>query len=214
MKKIIKLADDIKNFISAKRSAAEYNKYVIDIFRETLNSDMFDPVWPFLNHVEKETDFFTAPASTRYHGNEEFGLVRHSLLVTANGISLAPIMLTGDIDMYYLIISCLFHDLCKTNMYEVKMRNAKNEETGNWEKVPFFKVKDDYLSYGHGIESMLRLNKYIPMPEQWNQAVRWHMGAYDLSQMDKMALDNSMSTYREVLFLQTADMLAGLVDDI
>jgi hypothetical protein len=99
-------------------------------------------------------------------------------------------------------------------MYETKTRNSKNEVTGIWEKVPYYKVKDDYLSYGHGIESMLRLNKFITMPEPWNQAIRWHMGAYDMSQTDKFSLEKSLSAYREVLFLQTADMLAGLVDEI
>jgi hypothetical protein len=99
-------------------------------------------------------------------------------------------------------------------MYETKMRNSKNEETGVWEKVPFYKVKEDYLSCGHGIESMLRLNKFILMPDAWNHAIRWHMGAYDMSQLDKLALDKSLSTYREVLFLQTADMMAGLVENI
>ena len=173
-----------------------------------------DPIWKFLDYLENETDFYTAPASTKFHSNEENGLVRHSLLVVSYGIKLAPIMLTGDVDMYYLIISCLFHDLCKINMYETKLRNSKNEESGEWEKVPYYKVKDDYLSYGHGIESMLRLNKFIQMPESWNHAIRWHMGAYDMTQMDKLALEKSFVAYREVLFLQTADMLAGLVDTI
>ena len=97
-------------------------------------------------------------------------------------------------------------DLCKTNMYEKKVRNSKNEETGNWEKVPYYKVKDDYLSCGHGVESMIRLNKYVAMPEPWNQAIRWHMGAYDISPMNKLSLKKSLAAYREVLFLQTADM--------
>jgi hypothetical protein len=99
-------------------------------------------------------------------------------------------------------------------MYEIKTKNSRNEETGNWEKVPYYKIKDTYLSFGHGIESMLRLNKYIAMPDSWNHAVRWHMGAYDISQMDKIALEKSLAAYREVLFLQTADMQAGLVEEI
>jgi hypothetical protein len=167
-----------------------------------------------LNYLENETDFYIAPASTKFHSNEENGLIKHSLLVVANGIKLASVMLIGEVDMYFLVISCLLHDFCKVNMYESKLRNNKNDATGEWEKVPYYKVKDDYLSYGHGIESMLRLNKYISMPEAWNHAIRWHMGAYDITQMDKFQLEKSFLTYREVLFLQTADMLAGLVEDI
>ena len=123
-------------------------------------------------------------------------------------------MLQGKVDMYFLVLSCLFHDFCKVNMYETQMRNIKSEDTGNWEKVPYYKIKDDYISYGHGVESMLRLNKFISMPEPWNHAIRWHMGAYDISQLDKFSLEKSLSAYREVLFLQTADMQAGLVDEM
>ncbi|MCL2804378.1 MAG: hypothetical protein FWD26_00360 [Treponema sp.] len=213
MDKFLKLAQEIKSFTSVKRSSNEYNKFVTNIFRQVLNRDLFDPVWELLEYLEKETDFFIAPASTKYHSSEENGLIRHSLLVTANGINLAPAMLGGDVDMYYLIVSCLFHDFCKVNMYEIKLRNAKNEESGVWEKVPFYKVRDDYLSYGHGIESILRLNKYIAIPEPWNHAIRWHMGAYDMSQMDKHSHEKALVAYREVLFLHTADMLAGFADE-
>ena len=205
---------EIKSFIKIKHNADEYKNFVNIIFKEIINIKSKDPIWKLLNYLEKETDFYTAPASTKFHSNEEYGLIRHSLLVAAYGIELAPIMLSGDIDMYYLVISCLFHDLCKVNMYESKLKNAKNEESGEWEKVPYYKIKDDYLSYGHGIESMLRLNKFIQMPESWNHAIRWHMGAYDMTQMDKFALEKSFVAYREVLFLQTADMLAGLVDNV
>jgi hypothetical protein len=205
---------EIKTFISTKKSTKEYMEFVVNIFKKKLNICKGNSFWEFIKYIENETDFFTAPASTKFHSNEENGLVRHSLLVLAYGLELAPIMLLKDFDFYYLIISCLFHDLCKVNMYETKERNVKNEVNGNWEKMPFYKVKDDYLSYGHGIESMIRLNKYIEMPESWNHAIRWHMGAYDITQMDKLSLEKSYIAYREVLFLQTADMLAGLVDNI
>jgi hypothetical protein len=80
--------------------------------------------------------------------------------------------------------------------------------------TPYYSIRSDYLSYGHGIESMLRINEYIKMPDSWNHAVRWHMGAYDISPMDKYALEKALAKYKEVLLLQTADMQAGLVDKI
>jgi hypothetical protein len=52
------------------------------------------------------------------------------------------------------------------------------------------------------------------MPDSWNYAVRWHMGAYDISPMDKISLEKSLAAYKEVLFLQTADMQAGLDEEI
>ena len=212
MKKIN--SEEIKTFISSPKTPAEYKDFVHFLFKDIPGVKAKDPIWELLSYLENETDFYIAPASTRFHSNEKSGLVRHSLLVVANGIVLAPHLLSGKTDFYYLVISCLFHDFCKVNMYEEKTRNNKNEETGIWEKVPFYKVRDDYISYGHGIESMLRLNKYIKMPEEWNHAIRWHMGAYDISQLDKLALEKSLAKYREVLFLQTADMQAGLVEEI
>ena len=209
-----KYSREIKCFISKPRNKNEYCDFVKYLFKEILKANKNDHVWKLLKYVEKDTDFYTAPASTKFHGNVECGLVRHSLLVLAYGIELAPIMLLGDYSIYYLFISCIFHDLCKVNMYETRERNVKNEENGKWEKIPFYRVKEDYLSYGHGIESMLRLNKYVALPESWNHAIRWHMGAYDITQMDKLSLEKSFSAFREVLFLQTADMLAGLVDNI
>jgi hypothetical protein len=219
------LADEIKQFIASKRAPGEYRDFVSYIFREALevpgeaelpsdSGPLDQGLWKFLTHIEQETDFYTAPASTRYHGAEPGGLARHSLLVTAYGIRLAPILLTGEINMYYLVIACLFHDLCKVNMYETKTRNVKNEATGRWETAPFYAVRPDYLAFGHGIESLLRLNEYIPMPLAWNHAIRWHMGAYDISEGDRLSLKKAQEKYKEVLFLQTADMQAGIGDAI
>lgn len=207
-------ADEIRQFIESPKTVVEYQDFIRHIFKDMLTVSRSNPVWKLLKHLESGTDFYSAPASTRFHGSEQNGLVRHSLLAAAHGIKLAPLMLPGETDMYYPVVSCLFHDLCKVDMYEIKMRNVKNEETGNWEKVPSYKVRDDYLSFGHGIESMLRLNKYISMPDPWNHAIRWHMGAYDISQLDKFSLEKALAKYREVLFLQTADMQAGLVEEI
>jgi hypothetical protein len=208
------IAEEINRFIASPKTEGEYRDFVSHIFREALKAGPDDPVWRLLEHLETETDFYTAPASTRFHGSEPGGLVRHSLLVAANGIALAPLMLPGEVDPYYLVLSCLFHDLCKVNMYEVKTRNTKNETTGVWEKAPFYSIRKEYIALGHGVESMLRINAYISLPDPWNHAVRWHMGAFDISPMDKFSLDKALSLYKEVLLLQTADMQAGLVAEI
>ena len=207
-------SEDIGVYITQTHDASEYKNFITSIFTELLNINADDPVVKLLKYLENESDFFSCPASTKHHSNEPYGLIRHSLLVYSHGLKLAPVMLSGNVDMYYLTVSCLFHDLCKVNMYEMKTRNVKNEETGNWEKAPYYRVKDSYLSYGHGVESMLRLNKYIAMPDPWNQAVRWHMGAYDISPLDKVAIDKALFSFREVLFLHTADMLSVIDEDV
>ncbi|MDR1972467.1 MAG: HD domain-containing protein [Treponema sp.] len=207
-------AEDITDFIASPGNPSAYAGFVRGIFKESPGLSPDDKIWNLLAYLEDETDFYSAPASTRYHGAEPCGLIRHSLMVLANGIKLAPLMLGAETDRYYLTVSCLFHDLCKVNMYEPKTRNVKNEKTGEWEKEPFYAVRQDYISFGHGIESLLRLSRFISLSDPWRHAVRWHMGAYDLSPLDKMAMDKALTTYREVLFLQTADMLAGVVDAV
>jgi 23S rRNA maturation-related 3'-5' exoribonuclease YhaM len=138
------LADKIRQFISAPKTVEEYRDFVSSaVFKEALETKQDDPVWSLLAYLENETDFYAAPASTKYHSNERSGLVKHSLLVAANGIKLAPIMLDDKADMYYLVVSCLFHDLCKVNMYEQKTRNVKNEATGKWEQAPYYKIRED-----------------------------------------------------------------------
>ncbi|MCL1994075.1 MAG: hydrolase [Spirochaetes bacterium] len=208
------LAENIEQFLLAEKTAGEYAAFVRNIFKETIAAPADDPVWKLLDYLESDTDFYTAPASTRFHGSKKHGLVMHSLLVLAKGIKFAPTMLAGNVEIYFLTLSCLFHDFCKIGMYEIKVRNSKNEKTGSWEDVQFYKVKEEYLSFGHGVESMLRLNKYIAMPEPWNHAIRWHMGAYDLSYLDKFSYEKALATYKEVLFLHTADMQAGLIDGV
>jgi 23S rRNA maturation-related 3'-5' exoribonuclease YhaM len=203
----------IREFISTPKKPEDYRDFVHSLFG-VLKTAPDDPVWKLLYHLEKETDFYTAPASTHFHGAEESGLIRHSLLVTANGLDFAPLLLNGEINRYQLVVSCLFHDLCKVNMYEVKTKNVKNEITGVWEKAPYYSFRKDYIAFGHGIESLLRIDAFISLPESWRHAIRWHMGAYDLSPSDKFSHEKALSEYREVLFLQTADMQAGLVESV
>ncbi|MDR3302588.1 MAG: hypothetical protein LBT01_08720 [Spirochaetaceae bacterium] len=206
------LADTIDTLLATKKTTDEYKSFIANIFNDVLGVAEDDPVWKLFAALDAESDYWTAPASTRYHGSHECGLVRHSLAVLSKAIRLYPVMVGGAPDMYHLVVSCLFHDLCKVNMYERKSRNVKNEKTGAWEAVPCYFVRADYISFGHGIESMLRLNRFIKMPVQWNHAIRWHMGAYDLSESDAPSHKKALGLYKEVLLLHSADMQAALVD--
>jgi 23S rRNA maturation-related 3'-5' exoribonuclease YhaM len=46
-----------------------------------LSSTQRPGIWQLITYLEKETDFFTAPASTRYHVVYEGGLIEHCLNV-------------------------------------------------------------------------------------------------------------------------------------
>ena len=127
-----------------------------------------------LDFLEK-SDFYKAPASTRFHGSEEGGLLKHSLKVyeilehkVENNVK----NIEASEDSIRII--ALLHDICKTNYYAVDYRNAKNS-LGVWEKVPYFKVEDT-IPYGHGEKSVMMLTEYIKLTNEEKYSIRWHMG--------------------------------------
>lgn len=124
-----------------------------------------------LNFLEK-SDFFTAPASTRFHLAYQGGLVEHSLNV-------AKLMLRyTDEPVESLALCGLLHDICKANFYKVSTRNVKNEATGQWEKQPFYRV-DDSFPYGHGEKSVYLIQTFFQLTTPEAMAIRWHMGGFD-----------------------------------
>ena len=84
----------------------------------------------FLEWLES-TDFFVAPASTRFHGNHEGGLLQHSLNVyDCLNEEVANAGLQEVYSAETIAIASLLHDICKVNFYKKGFRNAKDEETG------------------------------------------------------------------------------------
>lgn len=81
-----------------------------------------DGINELLEWLEK-SDFFVAPASTKYHGAYAGGLVEHSLNVyeCLKGIvSKYPELNISD---ETIAIVSLFHDICKANFYKIGMRS-------------------------------------------------------------------------------------------
>lgn len=122
------------------------------------------------------TDFFSAPASTKFHCACEGGLVQHSLSVYH---TLMDRYFEEGIDNpESFAIAALLHDLCKANFYKVSTRNVKNEETGAWEKVPYYAVEDQF-PYGHGEKSVYLIERFLRLKPSEAMAIRWHMGGFD-----------------------------------
>lgn len=149
-----------------------------------------------------KTDFFTAPASTKYHSNYEGGLCYHSLVVY-DEIRQSPIAHCYSKET--LIKVALLHDICKANFYVVDYRNAKID--GKWEQVPFYTVKDDF-PYGHGEKSVLLASRFIDLTEQEIMAIRWHMGAFDEAVKGGFNLSQVYEKYPLALELHIADLRA------
>ena len=128
-----------------------------------------------LNWLET-TDFFTAPASTKYHCACLGGLVQHSVNVY---YTLTERYFNNETDSPESFAICaLLHDLCKAQFYKVSTRNVKNETTGAWEKQPFYAV-EDLFPYGHGEKSVFLIERFMRLKPAEAMAIRWHMGGFD-----------------------------------
>lgn len=75
-----------------------------------------------------KSDFYTAPASTRFHGSYEGGLVQHSLNVYDELKRLLSIYPEIECSEETAVIISLFHDLCKVNFYGIDKRNRKTNQ--------------------------------------------------------------------------------------
>ena len=163
--------------------------------------------------LENETDFFTAPASTRFHGSYEGGLVMHSIHVCQRLIQLCRAYNIQNKES--IAIVSLFHDVCKANFYGVEMRNRKNEETGRWEKVPFYTIQDQFPA-GHGEKSVMLIQRFMPLTDEEIMAINWHMGFSDARAQGYAgmnAVSAAFEKYPLALLLHFADMQATYWDE-
>lgn len=143
----------------------------IDIFESNITREGSKKLLEWL----KGTDFFTAPASTRYHCACEGGLLKHSINVY--NVMMKHFEKTKDSKESFAIVS-LLHDICKVQYYKISQRNVKNEVTGTWEKVPFYSVEDAF-PYGHGEKSVFLIERFMRLKTAEAMAIRWHMGGFD-----------------------------------
>ncbi|MDE6726817.1 MAG: HD domain-containing protein [Oscillospiraceae bacterium] len=179
----------------------------IKIYKEKITRDGSDKLLEFL----EKSDFFTAPASTRYHGAYEGGLLRHSLNVYE---CLTEYLVRERVREKYGLnvsdesaaIAALLHDICKVNFYTVAMRNAKNEQTGQWEKVPYYTINDT-LPYGHGEKSVYMISGFMRLTREEAMAIRWHMGFSGIE--DKNTIGKALEMYPLAFALSVADMEAS-----
>lgn len=146
----------------------------IDIYKENISRAGSEEL---LNWISG-TDFFTAPASTKFHCAFEGGLVMHSLNVYKALVGKHFNSETDNLESF--TICALLHDLCKAQFYKTSTRNVKNETTGKWEQQPFYEVEDAF-PYGHGEKSVFLIERFMRLKTSEAMAIRWHMGGFDKS---------------------------------
>ena len=157
----------------------------------------------FLDWLLK-TDFFTAPASTKYHGACEGGLLLHSLNVYKT--LRERYFEEGKDSEESFAICALLHDLCTAQFYKVSTRNVKNDVTGQWEKVPYYTVEDAF-PYGHGEKSVFLIERFMRLKTSEAMAIRWHMGGFDDSARGgSFAISLAYEKYPLAVKLHLADL--------
>ena len=192
------------------RSAEEIKAEFIKIYTENIKRDGADRL---LEYLTNKCDFFTAPASTKYHSAYEGGLAQHSLNVyhcLKAYLERERVRDTYGVKGYtdeQIALVALLHDICKTDFYKVDYRNAKNEQ-GQWEKVPYYRIEDS-LPYGHGEKSVYMISGFMRLSREEAMAIRWHMGFSYGDVNDRNNIGRAFEMFPLAFALSTADMEAS-----
>ena len=179
----------------------------IEIYKENITRPGSDKLLNYL--ISEQSDFFTAPCSTRFHGSYAGGLVQHSINVYNCLKDYLSRQRTKDVyGMEYtnesIALTALLHDVCKMNFYSVDYRNAKNEQ-GVWEKVPYYTINDQ-LPYGHGEKSVYIVSGFMRRTREEAFAIRYHMGFSGIE--DRNSIGKAFEMFPLAFALSVADMEA------
>lgn len=173
----------------------------LEIFRNQVTRRGADKLLEWL----ESTDFFIAPASTRFHAAYEGGLLEHSLNVY--NVLIAKHYDPDKDNLESFTIASLLHDICKAGFYTTEYRNRKNDR-GEWEKVPVYAI-DDKFPYGHGEKSVFLIERFMRLKNEEAVAIRWHMGGFDDSvRGGSFSLAHAFEKYPLAVKLHLSDLEA------
>lgn len=126
------------------------------------------------------TDFMRAPASTRFHGAHEGGLLEHSLAVHDRLIGLDGHFGLG-LAEDSMALCALLHDVCKADCYVRDFRNVKDER-GQWHRVPCYRFEEKFPYGGHGAKSVYLVQHFVDLKPEEAAAINCHMGQFEATQ--------------------------------
>lgn len=143
--------------------------------------------------------YFTAPASSKFHGAYAGGLYDHSVAVANHLVDLSiKLGLTWKRPESPHIIG-MFHDLCKIDQYNVS--NSKVTVSSN---APL---------KGHGDKSLIILSSLMQLTIEEAVCIRYHMGAFG-DEQEQREYSSAVEAYPNLLWTHTADMIAAKIDNV
>jgi hypothetical protein len=195
--------------IMSKEELEEQKEMILDLLRSTER----DGIDKLADYLSDSTDFFTAPASTRFHNNFSGGLAQHCLNVYENFKSLLEIK-GVEMSEDSIIICALLHDLCKCNTYVVETRNRKNEQ-GQWEKYNIWATnKDVDIPLPHSSRSIAIIRKFIKLSIKEELTIFYHMGPYGGEDYEyRNMLKAANEKYPQTVLFYVADTIASYLDE-
>jgi len=159
-----------------------------------------------------DNGFFTAPASTKYHGNYEGGLFDHSFAVMNALVELT--------ERNNLIWECenspyivgMFHDLCKIDQYKHSEIGVCMDGKPIYNPMAWDYNNETYLK-GHGDKSVMMLASLMRLTEEEVFCICYHMGAF--TEREKWNdYTRAIHKYPNVLWTHHADMMATHIQNI
>ncbi|HPO53578.1 MAG: HD domain-containing protein [Clostridiales bacterium] len=191
----------------------EAKKKFIEIYQANIKREGSVALLEYL----KSSDFFTAPASTRFHLAVEGGLCAHSINVYNRLLNLVKLEYGEDWESKKkgfaetVAICGLLHDVCKIDTYKVAFRNVKTEQ--GWESRPYYTM-DEELPYGHGEKSVYIINGFMRLTREEAMAINWHMGSFDdRVRGGSYAISGAYERYPLAVLMHLADLSATYLDE-
>jgi hypothetical protein len=160
------------------------------------------------------SDFFTAPASTKYHNDHEGGLCEHSINVFDQMVRLLRAYPEIKTNGETVAIISLLHDMCKIDCYVKELKSRKTGEI----KPDGKPVWEDYYGYSwdekfpygnHGAKSVYLIERFIRLTDTEAIAIQCHMGNED----GKYGVSESYRQYPLAWLLHVADEAASYLDE-
>ena len=190
----------------------EMKAQFLAIYEENVKRDGAGDLLKWLS----ESDFFVAPASTRFHGSHEGGLLMHSLNVYH---CLKEIVEQAGLQDAYspetIAISALLHDISKVNFHKKGFRNVKDEETGQWYKKEVYEIDEKFPCGEHADKSIIIIQNFIRLEPEEILAIRAHMGGWDTAVKGGNGFVGKIFERSKLaVFLHFADMAATYLMEV